>query len=144
MSIGTYTHTWKVTKIQKFGSKTVPNSTDTGSTSYTDLVCGVWATLKTTNNHEDHSNPSHYVQRDYRWDWKNSPIESMDPAGFVPYGDLTESDYVNILKNNGCAGVEEKFEQIFASEFVIEPIDVVENPFGYPLDDGPIHSDDDD
>ncbi len=134
MSIGTFTHTWKVTKIQKFGSKTIPNSTDTGSTSYTDLVCGVWATLKTTNNHEDHTDPSHYIQRNFNWQWKNSPIKSMNPAEFVTYANLTESDYVNILKHNGCAGVEEKFEQIFKSEFVNEPIDIIEDPFGHASD----------
>ena len=131
MSLGTFTHTWKVTKIQKFGSKTLPNSTDTGATSYTNLVCGVWATLKTTNNHEDHSDPSHYIEKTFRWQWVDSPIESMDPAGFRPYEDLTESDYVNILKQNGCAGVEKKFEKYFAKEFVSEPIDVVEDPFGH-------------
>lgn len=134
MAIGTFTHTWKVNKIQKFGSKTVPNITDTGSTSYIDLVCGIWATLKTTNQHEDHADESHYVERDFRWLWTLSPIESMDPTGFKPYADLTESDYVNILKHNGCAGVEDKFEQIFIGEFVNEPIDVIDDPFGHNSD----------
>lgn len=134
MSIGTFTHTWKVTKIQKFGSKTIPNSTDTGSTSYTDLVCGVWATLITTNQHPEHDDPSHYVERNFVWQWKNKPVQSMDPVGFVTYANLTESDYVNILKNNGCAGVEDEFEKIFTREFVSEPIDVVDNPFGYTIE----------
>ena len=58
----------------------------------------------------------------------------MNPDEFVTYANLTESDYVNILKHNGCAGVEEKFEQIFKSEFVSEPIDIIEDPFGHASD----------
>ena len=132
MALGNFIHTWKITKVQKFGSKTIDNSDLSGaSTSYTDLVCGVWGVLKTTNDHSDHSDSSHYIERDFYWQWQNSPVKNMDPAGFVEYADLTESDYVNILKHNGCAGVEEKFEQIFAREFVSEPIDVIDDPFGY-------------
>ena len=134
MSIGTYTHTWKVTKIQKFGSKTIRNSYDTGSTSYTDLVCGVWATLKTTNNHPEHSDPSHYVEKNFNWQWKNQPIPEMDPVGFVTYANLTEQDYVNILQENGCGGVEDIFERQFEKQFVSEPIDVIDDPFGHNSD----------
>ena len=94
MSIGTFTHTWKVTKIQKFGSKTVEHSDLSGNTTtYTDLVSGVWATLKTTNQHEDHADESHYVERDFNWEWKYCPIKYMDPVGFITYTNLTESDY---------------------------------------------------
>ena len=132
MAIGNFIHTWKITKVQKFGSKTIYDSDLSGaSTSYTDLICGVWGTLKTTNDHSDHSDSSHYIERDFNWQWNISPIANMDPAEFVEYANLTESDYVNILKHNACAGVEEQFEKIFTREFVSEPIDVIDDPFGY-------------
>ena len=132
MSIGTFTHTWKVTKIQKFGSKTVEHSDLSGNTTtYTDLVSGVWATLKTTNQHEDHADESHYVERDFNWEWKHCPIKYMDPVGFITYTNLTESDYVSILKQNTSAGAEDKLEQMFTREFDVESFDVVIDPFGH-------------
>lgn len=132
MSIGTFTHAWKVTQIQKFGSRTVEDSDLSGNiTTYTDLVCGVWGTIKTTNNHGDHADESHYIERDCNWQWRDNPLTYMDPVGFVTYANLTESDYVNILKQNGCAGVEDKLEAMFIREFEVESVDVVIDPFGH-------------
>ena len=137
MAIGNFTHTWKVTKIQKFGSKTVRDSKGNTFTSYTDFVCAVWATLKTTNDHQDHSNPEHYIEKHFNWQWKNSPIERMDPTDYKPYAELTEQDYVNILKANGMEGVEQKVEEIFESQFVEEPMDTIDDPFNHGTDESP-------
>lgn len=134
MTIGNFTHTWKVTKIQKFGSKTIPNSDGITFTSYSDLVCGVWATLRTTNDHEDHDDDHHYIQKHFDWQWKNSPIKILDPESYIPYAELTEQDYVDILKANGMNGVEETVEEIFKSRFVEEPMDTISDPFGYISD----------
>ena len=68
MAIGNFIHTWKITKVQKFGSKTIDNSDLSGaSTSYTDLICGIWGTLRTTNDHSDHSDSSHCIERQFTW-----------------------------------------------------------------------------
>ena len=137
MAIGNFTHTWKVTKIQKFGSVTIADIGGTTYTSYTDFICGVWATLKTTNDHADHSDPKHYIEKHFNWQWKNSPIEELDPADFIPYSDLTEQDYVNILKANGMDGVDKKVEELFKSRFVEEPMDTINDPFNHGIQQSP-------
>ena len=137
MAIGNFTHSLKITKVQKFGSKTILNSDGITFTSYSDLVCGVWATLKTTNDHEDHVDDSHYIQKHFNWQWKNSPIEKLNPENFIPYVELTEQDYVNILKANGMEGVEKSVEQLFKSTFVEEPMDTIDDPFNHGTYESP-------
>ena len=137
MTIGTFSHTWKVTSIKKVSSVSIANTAGI-STSYTDFITDATLELKTTNS--DYGSDM-YLERPFDWHWRPYvlagskdlyPVESTyEPENYIEYQDLTANDVACMLGEENKLREEQYMETQFTMTFAGANLDkeIVTDPF---------------
>ena len=120
-------HDWKIRKIKKHPSKTV--NYESGDVTYSDYICFIEAQIKTYNT----ETPENFVTKDVVLDWAVKPQRPpSDSSEYVELVDMTEEQYINIIKNSSIySNIENIMEQKYIAAWGDGISEEIINPFSH-------------